>query len=120
MKFLTDLALDTIKGLGASYGDIRIIKTQYESVAAKNEKVSNIGISEDEGFGIRVIANGAWGFASSSLVIEAEIKRIATAAVNTAKASSILKKTDVKLASEESYVDTWRTPYIKDPFNISL
>jgi TldD protein len=120
LKVLTDLALDTATHLGASYADIRIIRTQYESIAAKNEKVSNIGKSEDEGFGVRVIANGAWGYASSSLVTESEIQRITAAAVNTAKASAILKKTDVILAPEKSYVDTWRTPYSKDPFNISL
>jgi TldD protein len=106
--------------MGASYADIRIIKTQYESVSAKNEKISNIGRAEDEGFGVRVIANGAWGFASSSRVEKSEIERIAGEAVNIAKASSILKKADVELAPEKPHVDVWRTPYEEDPFTVSL
>lgn len=120
MKDFTDLALDTATRLGASYTDIRIIRTQYESVATKNEKVSGIGKSTDEGFGIRVIADGAWGFASSGFVTKTEIEKVAAIAVETAKASAILKKTDVKLAPEESYVDVWRSPYDKDPFKVSL
>ena len=120
MKSLTDLALDTAMRLGASYADIRIIFNQYEYVSAKNERISEIARSEDEGFGIRVIANGAWGFASSGLVTKSEIERISAMAVDIAKASSTLKKSDVRLAPEEPYVDTWRTPYQEDPFKVPL
>lgn len=120
MKDLTNLALDTATRLGASYVDVRIIQTQYESVSAKNEKVSGISKSEDEGFGIRVIANGAWGYASSSLVTKSEIERIAAAAVDTAKASALLKKVDIELAPESAYVDVWRTPFEQDPFGVPM
>lgn len=120
MKELTDLALDTATRYGASYVDIRIIQTQYESVSAKNEKVSGISRSEDEGFGVRVISEGAWGYASSSRVTKSEIERVSAAAVDTARASATLKKTDIELAPEEPYVDVWRTPFAKDPFQIPL
>ena len=118
MKDLTNLALDTATRLGASYVDIRIIQTQSEFISTKNEKVSNIGRSEDEGFGIRVIADGAWGYASSSLVTKSEIESVSAAAVDIARASATLKKADVILAPEEPHVDVWRTPFDKDPFRI--
>jgi len=120
LKDLTNLALDTATQFGASYVDIRIIRTQYESVSAKNEKVSGMGRSEDEGFGVRVIADGAWGYASSSLVTKAEVERISAAAVETARASALLKKIDVSLAPEKPHVDVWRTPFEKDPFKVPL
>ena len=120
MKDLTDLALDKATRLGASYVDIRIIRTQYESISAKNEKVSDIGRTEDEGFGVRVIADGAWGYASSSLVTRSEIERVSAAAVDIARASATLKREDVNLAPEEPHVDVWRTPFDKDPFHIPL
>jgi len=100
--------------------DIRIIRTQYESISAKNEKVSDIGRTEDEGFGVRVIADGAWGYASSSLVTRSEIERVSAAAVDIARASATLKREDVNLAPEEPHVDVWRTPFDKDPFHIPL
>jgi TldD protein len=120
LKDLTNLALDTATRLGASYADIRIIRTQYESVSAKNEKVSGIGRSEDEGFGVRVIADGGWGFASSSLVTKPEIERVSAAAVDIARASATLKKADVNLVPEEPHVDVWRTTFDTDPFKIPL
>jgi TldD protein len=120
LKEYTDLALDTAKRYGATYADIRIIRTKYEYVSAKNEKLSDVSKSEDEGFGVRVIADGAWGFAASSNVTKSEIERVSAQAVEIAKASALLKKADVRLASEPAHVGVWRTPYLKDPFIVPL
>ena len=120
MKDFTDLALDTAKQSGATYADIRIIRTKYEYVSAKNERLSDVSKSEDEGFGVKVIANGAWGFAASSKVTKSEIERVSAQAVEIAKASALLKKSDVWLASEPAHIDVWRTPYVKDPFSVPL
>ena len=120
MKELTDIALDTATLHGASYADIRIIHTREEGIHTKNEKPSWIDRSDDLGFGVRVIANGAWGFASSNEVSKAEIKRIAALAVNIAKASATLKIEDVFLAEEEPHVDVWQTPMKIDPFKVGI
>jgi len=120
LKEYTDLALDTAKRYGATYADIRIIRTKYEYVSAKNERLSDVSKSEDEGFGVRVLANGAWGFAASSNVTKSEIERISAQAVEIAKASASLKKSDVILAPEPAHVGIWRTPYLKDPFSVPL
>ncbi len=120
MRDLADLALDTATRMGAGYVDIRIIRTKYESVSARNEKVSDIGRSEDEGFGVRVITDGAWGYASSSLLTRSEIEKISAAAVDIARASASLKKADVQLAAEKPHVDVWRSPFEKDPFQVTL
>ena len=120
MKDFTDLALDTAKQSGATYADIRIIRTKYEYVSAKNERLSDVSKSEDEGFGVKVIANGAWGFAASSKVTKSEIERVSAQAVEIAKASALLKKSDVWLAPEPAHIDVWRTPYVKDPFSVPL
>ena len=69
---------------------------------------------------MRVIANGAWGFAASSKVTKSEIERVSAQAVEIAKASASLKKSDVILAPEPAYVGVWRTPYLKDPFSVPL
>ena len=82
--------------------------------------MSGIGKSEDEGFGVRVIADGAWGFAASNLVTKSDVERVAAAAVDIARASALLKKADMELAPEEPRIDTWRTPFEKDPFSVPL
>ena len=120
MKELTDLAIDTAKQCGATYADIRIIQTKYEYVSAKNEKLADINRSDDEGFGVRVIADGSWGFASSGLLTKAEIERVSAQAVQIAKASALTKKENIRLANEPTHVDVWQSPCQKDPFNVAL
>src|SRR5437870_4963428 len=71
------------------------------------------------GFGVRVIHSGVWGFASSPIVTEDEIRRIARIAAEVAKASAIAKKVDVKLAPVPAYTEYWSSPMKKDPSSVS-
>ena len=71
------------------------------------------------GFGVRVIHSGVWGFASSPIVTEDEIRRITRVAVEVARASAIAKKVDVRLAPVPSYVEHWVTPMKKHPTSVS-
>ena len=61
------------------------------------------------GFGVRVIHSGTWGFASSPIVTEDEIRRITKIAAEVARASAIAKKTDVRLAPVPAYQVYWAT-----------
>jgi TldD protein len=70
------------------------------------------------GFGVRVIHSGVWGFASSPIVTEDEIKRITLLATEVAKASAIAKRADVKLAPVAAYQEYWATPMKKDPSTV--
>ncbi len=73
------------------------------------------GPSGAAGFGVRVIHSGVWGFASSPIVTEDEIRRITRLATDVAKASAIAKRMDVRLAPVPAYTEYWATPYKKDP-----
>jgi TldD protein len=70
------------------------------------------------GFGVRVIHSGTWGFASSPIVTEDEIKRITKIATEVARASAIAKKTDVKLAPVQAYQAFWASPVARNPDDI--
>ena len=70
------------------------------------------------GFGVRVIHSGVWGFASSPIVTEDEIRRITRMATEIAKASAIAKQRDVVLAPVRAYTEYWSTPIQKDPAKI--
>jgi len=114
------MALNLTKDKGATYSDIRIEKREDENLSVKNGSPELIDKSSDFGFGIRVIVNGAWGFAASSDLNENNIKKIALQAVDIAKASSRLKKRDVVLSPLEKTVDSYKTPILQDPFAIPL
>jgi TldD protein len=77
MRDLTDRALDTAAQLGAGYADVRVVRRVDESIAIKSGRVEGVSAGESEGFGVRVLVDGAWGFASSNRVTAAEADRIA-------------------------------------------
>jgi len=61
-------ALNAARGRGATYADIRIGRYLNQFISCRDTKVQNITNTESYGCGIRVLANGTWGFASSSHV----------------------------------------------------
>ncbi|MBL0173383.1 MAG: TldD/PmbA family protein [Gemmatimonadaceae bacterium] len=71
------------------------------------------------GFGVRVVHSGVWGFASSPIVTEDELRRVTRVATEVAKASAIAKKADLKLAPVQAYQQNYITPMIKHPSSVS-
>ena len=120
MKDLAELALDTAKSRGASYADIRICRYRNQYIFGRDKRIETTADTEDMGFGIRAIVNGAWGFASSYRLEKEEIQRIAALAVDVAKASSRLLKQPVDLVPEPAYQDHWQSPIEKNPFKIPM
>tara|TARA_R110002073_G_scaffold279026_1_gene442823 strand:+ start:59911 stop:61551 length:1641 start_codon:yes stop_codon:yes gene_type:complete len=114
-KVLADVALNTAKSLGATYADARIGRYLNQFVFTREDKVQNIQNTESFGIGIRVIANGTWGFASTNDVSTDGIKKATNQAVAIAKANSKIQKVPVVLAPVKSYGEvSWKTPIKKD------
>lgn len=114
-KRLADAALNTARNLGASYADARIGRYLNQYVFTREDKVQNVVNTESFGIGIRVIANGTWGFASTNDVSESGIQKATGQAVAIAKANSKIQKVPVILAPVESHGEvSWKTPIKKD------
>ncbi len=113
-------ALDLALSRGASYADLRVVSRQEESISVKNGAVEGVSMSEDRGFGVRVLVNGAWGFASSSKLDLDEALRVAGDAVKIARASAAAKQRDVRLSPVEPVKDSHRTPCDADPFEVPM
>ena len=120
MRDLADLALDTARQRGASYADIRFVTDKNQNVAVKNGKVESLSSNESQGFGVRVIYNGAWGFSSSSLVSRAEIERVTAEAVAIARASASVKRRPVELGVPLSIQAKYVTPVEIEVFSVPL
>jgi TldD protein len=120
MKNIAQLALDTAAHRGATYADARVVDDRHRVLATKNGKVASASDSETLGIGVRVIANGAWGFSSTDDLSRAAVERVAAEAVNIAKASARVKDIELRLAAEKSAVAEWTTPFKIDPFSISI
>jgi TldD protein len=148
-KGLADVALTEARKNGCTYADIRFTRRTNSGVNASGGNpdfegfggfggggrggrgggrgrggggFGGVGGGDESGvagFGVRVIHTGVWGFASSPIVSEDEIRRITTIATEVAKASAIAKRADVRLAPVPAYVDYWTTPIERDPDTIS-
>jgi TldD protein len=120
MQDWANWGLDTAKRRGATYADARVMDIRQRDISTKNGEVGTLVESESLGIGIRVIASGAWGFASTDRLTREGIDTCAAEAVAIAKASALAKHGDVALAPENPYVDTWQNPFLKDPFRIPV
>ena len=120
MQEIAGWALETAKRRGASYADARVMDIRHRDISTKNGEVGTLSESESLGIGIRVIANGSWGFASTDRLTREGVQACAAEAVAIAKASALAKTEDIALVPESAYVDVWQNPYLKDPFRIPV
>jgi TldD protein len=120
MEEWANAAVETARVRGASYADARVLDIRERELSTKNGHVGTLAESESLGIGVRVIAGGAWGFASTDRLTREGVQACAAEAVGIAKASALAKRGDVALAPEQAYVDSWQSPLLKDPFRIPV
>src|ERR1700740_2992715 len=93
---------------------------RQRDLTTKNGQVGTLAQSESIGIGIRVLANGAWGFASTDRLTREGVAACGGQTVSIATASALAKRSNVVMAPEKAYVDSWQSPFRKDPFEIPL
>ena len=120
MRDLTDRALDTAAARGAGYADVRVVRRRDESIAIKTGRVEGVASGESEGFGVRVLVDGAWGFASSHLLTTTEADRVAAEAVRIARASATALRHPTQLDERPPAHGRFETPLQVDPFDVPL
>jgi TldD protein len=120
VRHIADWALNIADQRGASYADARLVDSRNRALATKNGKLGQASDSESLGIGIRVIADGAWGFAATDDLSRSTVEETAARAVAIARASAKLKNEDIRLAPEKPVTADWTTPYQIDPFQTSV
>ena len=120
MKDVAQLALDTAAQRGATYADVRIVDERNRALSTKNGKVGAAYDSESLGIGVRVIANGAWGFAAVDDLGRSAIEAAAAKAVAIAKASASVKSQELRIAGEKPAIADWSSPCEVNPFSTSM
>ncbi|RZK33620.1 MAG: TldD/PmbA family protein, partial [Hymenobacter sp.] len=120
-KRLADVALTAARAAGATYADVRIQRTLNQGIFTREKQVQNIASTESYGVGVRVIANGTWGFAATNQVTDAGIAKAAQQAVAIAKANSKVQKEPVQLAAQKGYGEvSWKTPIKQNAFEVPI
>jgi len=116
---LADVALSLAKAQGASYADFRLCRYQSEYLEVKERRLEESSTGLSVGFAVRVLLDGTWGYASSPLATEVEVKQATTRALQVAKASQPLQARKFVLEDVPVYQDRWDMPMKADPFVVA-
>lgn len=120
-KRLADDAMNAAKAAGATYCDVRIGRYLRQFVITREDKVQNVVNTESTGTGIRVIVNGAWGFAATNDLSPAGVVKAAQQAAAIAKANAKVQTAPVQFAKAPGYGEiSWRTPIRKNAMEVPI
>lgn len=120
-KQLADAALSAAKGAGASYCDVRIGRYLRQFVITRERLVRNIVNTESTGAGVRVIADGAWGFSATNDLTADGVAKAARLAAAIAKANARNQLAPVQLAPVKGVGEvSWKTPIVKNSMTIPV
>jgi TldD protein len=120
MKDIAEAALNAAQVKGASYADVRVDERVQQDVVVKNGQLAAVSDDASEGFGVRLIVDGAWGFAGSDRIDKAEVEEVVARAVRIARASARVRSQPVDLGAPVTSRGQYRTPIDRDPFSVPL
>lgn len=116
---LADRAIAAAQAAGASYADARLVAWRREQVSVRDDHIEGVRRSSEYGLGLRVIADGAWGFAATWRLDDKSITALAKQAVGAAKTLAKLRVNPVELAPSAGVIGQWISPHRIDPFSVS-
>ncbi len=120
-KSLADAALAAAKDAGASYCDVRIGRYLRQFVITREDKVQNVVNTESTGAGVRVIADGAWGFAATNSLTPDGVANAARQAAAIAKANAKVQTAPVRFAAAPALGEvSWKTPIVKNAMAVPI
>ncbi len=118
---LGQVALERARDFGVTHADFRFERNRYQYFSVRDGALEGAADSEDLGFAVRVVLDGAWGFASGVALTETEAVRVAETAVSVAKVAARMTSRRVELAPEPVYSDVvWRSSYEVNPLEVPL
>ncbi len=118
---LADAALAAAKSSGASYCDVRVGRYLRQFVTTREARVENVVNAESTGVGVRVIAEGAWGFAATNTLTADGVAKAARQAVAIARANAKFSTAPVQLAPVTGVGEvSWRTPIQRNAMEVPV
>ena len=104
---------------GASFADFRMERIATQSLTVRDTRVQSATDAVTTGYAVRVLVDGAWGFAASVVPTTDEAAATARQAVAVARALAPVVGERVERADEPIHADrTWVSSYRVDPFAV--
>lgn len=120
-KRLADAAMSAATAAGASYCDVRVGRYLRQFIVTREANVQAVTNTESSGVGVRVIADGAWGFAATNNISAESVAQTARLATMIAKANAKSQTAPVRLAPTKGVGEVkWATPIRRNGMEVSL
>jgi TldD protein len=118
---LSDAALTRASQLGCREAGLRVERIRSQSVRLRDGRLESASDDVELGVGLRVVSDGAFGFAATVSTDPADAAALAERAVGAARAAAIASAGPVELADEPSLgtID-WSSPFTIDPVDVAL
>jgi TldD protein len=121
LRRLAQAALRRAADFGAEHADFRLERLRSQRLVLRDQALVDASESDQIGFAVRVIVDGAWGFASGSALTVDEAVRVAEQAVRLAQVAKPLAVEPISLAVEPVHDDqSWVSSYEVDPFDVEV
>ncbi len=118
---LGQVALERARDFGVTHADFRFERNRYQHFSVRDDALEGAQDAEDLGFAVRVVMDGAWGFASGVGLSESEAVTVAETAVTVAQIAARMTRRPVQLAPEPVHRDvTWVSAYEVNPLDVPL
>ena len=119
LALLADAALQRARALGVEHADLRVERVRDASVALRDGRLTSSADDVDSGLSVRVVADGTWGFAATTVLTPEAAADTAERAVQLAAVSRPLSTERVDLADEPVHAGAeWVSSYVTDPFDV--
>jgi TldD protein len=118
--YLADAALSRADALGAEHADFRLERIRTGATTLRDGQPESSVDDQVYGLAVRVVHDGAWGFASGIDRTPQAAATLAEQAVATARLSRVLSSDPVRLADEPVHSQaSWISAYEINPFDIA-
>jgi TldD protein len=118
---MAEAALARAQDFHVSHADFRFERIRGQDVKVRDGRLQGASDSEDVGFAVRVVLNGAWGFASGVGLGQTAAIQVTETAIRTAQVAAAMTSRPIELAPEPAYPDVeWVSAYEVDPLSVPL
>jgi TldD protein len=120
MMDLAEAGVAAALAAGAGYADARVMAITAESMSAQNGEVDSLHQSETVGIGVRALTGSSWGFAATTDLSAAGVRRAGEQAAETSRASARVPGPSLQMAPVAAVTDHWESTCAEDPLSVAL
>jgi TldD protein len=117
---IVSFAVDEARKAGCEYGEARYHRTADVTCLVRNSEPEPATMLDAEGIGIRVLCDGALGFAATNRVSNDSVRELVSSLVKRTKSASLVLREKIHFSSESASKEKWKADESKKVEDVSV